>query len=372
MLLVLSGFRIVVLVLALRQGHTVDTDRFFAIAHAAGRPYVDYAVEYPPVLLAMAKLLGAVTPNEQAFTGLTGLISLLAEAGMAAMLWRFWSRGAALWFLAVDTLLLGMFVVRLDLVSVVLVVAAVAAALRSRPRLAAVCIVTAIGFKLWPAPIALVLLPAMPEATRRKYIITGAASLAVLMAAWVSLGGVAGITQVLTFRGAIGWQIESVVGSVVHVFTAEPVVAQAGAQRFGHIPAQLPMLMNIAALAVALWSVTRVRSRHEIGAAWVACVGAFLAASTLFSPQYTAWLIPAGAIAWASRDYAVAAAVAAFSVGTLLENGAYADVVSMSAYGTAMLLLRNLVLVIAVVVATRSMRLRAGVRAATGQPVAVA
>ncbi|MBV8529612.1 MAG: hypothetical protein JOZ75_14970 [Candidatus Dormibacteraeota bacterium] len=149
-LLVLASFRITVLVVGVTQGRLVDADRFFAIGHHAGRPYGDYPVEYPPVLVALVKFLAVATPDEHGFTAAIIVISLLAEAAVAAMLWRGWSRGTALWYLTVDTLLLGLFMVRLDLLSVALAVAAVVAALRARPRVAALCIVLAVGVKLWP------------------------------------------------------------------------------------------------------------------------------------------------------------------------------------------------------------------------------
>lgn len=356
-LLILGAFRVVVFVVAM-QGHLQDIDRFFTLGHASGRPYADYAVEYPPVLLALLKLVAVVTPSEHAFSAMIVVISLLAEAAVAAMLWRRWSSETAFWYLAVDTLLLGLFAVRLDLVCVALVVAATVAALRSKPTLAALCIVAAIGFKLWPAPIALILLPLVQPGQRRRYVASGLAALAVLLIAWLSLGGIAAIQQVVTFRGATGWQVESVGGSIVRLFTGEPVVGQTGAERFGHVPAALPLLMQCGAAALAAWAAMRTRAAQDIGSAWVVSVGGFLTASTLFSPQFTAWLIPAGAIAWWSRDRLVAAGVAALAITTVLENSAYPQVVALSAEGSALLLLRNLVLLLTVLAAVQTLRRR--------------
>lgn len=357
-LLVLAAFRITVLVVGVTQGRLVDADRFFAIGHHAGRPYGDYPVEYPPVLVALVKLLAFATPDEHTFTVAIIVISLLAEAAVAAMLWRSWSRETALWYLTVDTLLLGLFMVRLDLLSVALVVAAVVLALRSRPRLAAVCIVLAIGLKLWPLPIALLLVAVVPAAERRRYVITALVSAAGLGAVWLLLGGVSGIEQVVTFRGAVGWQLESVVGSFVRLFTLEPAFSSAGAHRFGHVPGGLAPAMQLAALALSVWAAAHVRSRRDIGAAWVVSVGGFLVASTLFSPQYVAWLVPAGAIAWASGDALVAAAVAAVAVATLFENSYYMDLVVAAPAATALLIVRNTLLILAVVAGARALQHR--------------
>ena len=357
-LLVLASFRITVLVVGVTQGRLVDADRFFAIGHHAGRPYGDYPVEYPPVLVALVKMLAFATPDEHAFTVAIIVISLLAEAAVAAMLWRSWSRETALWYLMVDTLLLGLFMVRLDLLSVALVVGAVVAALRSRPRVAAVCIVLAIGLKLWPLPIALLLVALVPPAERRNYVVTALACAAGLGAAWLALGGVSGVEQVVTFRGAVGWQIESVVGSFVRLFTLEPAISSAGAHRFGHVPVGLAPAMQLAALALAVWAMAHVRTRRDIAAAWVVSVGGFLVASTLFSPQYVAWLVPAGAIAWASGDALVAGAVAAVAVATLFENSYYMQLVVATPEATALLLVRNTVLILAVVAGARALQRR--------------
>ena len=358
-LLVLAAFRVTVLVVGVTQGRLVDADRFFAIGHAAGRPYGDYAVEYPPVLVALVKLLAFATPDEHTFTAAIIVISLLAEAGVAALLWRAWSRETAVWYLAVDTLLLGLFMVRLDLLSVAVVVAAVVAALRSRPRLAAVCIALAVGIKLWPLPMALVLLPVMPAAQRRRYIAAGLACGAALCAAWLALGGASGIEQVVTFRGAVGWQIESAIGSFVRVFTDEPAFSSAGAHRFGHVPSGLAPAMQVAAIGLTVWAAAHIRSRRDIGSAWVVTVGGFLVASTLFSPQFVAWLVPAGAIAWASGDALVAATVAALALATLFENSYYLELVAATPAATALVLLRNALLIVAVVAGAWALRRRA-------------
>ena len=359
-LLVLASVRITAVVVgATLHVPLVDPHRFFVIGHQAGRPYGDYPVEYPPVLVALVKLLAFATPDEHAFTVAIIVISLLAEAAVAAMLWRAWSPETALWYLTADTALLGLFVVRLDLLSVALSVAAVVTALRSRPRLAALCIVLAVGVKLWPLALAFLLVALVPAAERRRYVVTALAATAGLGAGWLVLGGVSGIEQVVTFRGAVGWQIESVVGSFVRLVTLEPAFSSAGAHRFGHVPTGLAPVMQLAALALTVWAAAHVRSRRDIGAAWVVAVGGFLVASTLFSPQFVAWLVPAGAIAWASGDALVAAAVAAVAVATLFENNYYLQLVLDTPASTALLLVRNIALILAVVAGARALQRRA-------------
>ena len=356
-LVVLASFRVIVLVIGVTlHPSVVDPHRFFVIGHHAGRPYSDYPVEYPPALVALVKVLAFATPDEHAFTVAIIVISLLAEAAVAAMLWRNWSREAALLYLTVDTLLLGLFAVRLDLLSVAVVVGALVAALRSRPRVAAICIVLAIGVKLWPLPIALLLVTLVPSAERRKYVVTALVCAAALGAAWLSLGGGSGIEQVVTFRGATGWQIESVVGSFVRLFTHDPALSSAGALRFGRVPAGLAPALQVAALALTVWTMAHARTRRDIGAAWVVSVAGFLVASTLFSPQFVAWLVPAGAIAWASGDALVAAAVAAVVVATVFENSYYAQLAAATPAATALLLVRNTALIVAIAAGAQALR----------------
>ncbi len=353
---VVIAFRILVLVLGIHQGHTVDIDRFYAIGHARGRPYIDYQIEYPIALVALVKLVAFATPSSPVFTAVIIIMSLLADVVIAVLLWRTWSPGACLWFLIVESALIGLFVVRLDLVTVALVVGGTAAVLRRRPVLAALLIAVAIGMKLWPIPIALILVPAMPAGTRRRYLTTLAASLGVLLAAWVTVGGITGIKEVLTFRGAVGWQIESVVGSVVHLFTREPAIQNEGAQRFGHVPPGLTIVLTLIGVAVTVWVLLRVRGRDDIGVAWVATVGTFLACSTLLSPQFISWLIPAGAMAWVAGHRATAVAVAAVALLTVVENADYGGLAGFTPAGLAFVVMRNVALVVAVVIALRALR----------------
>src|SRR5207247_246732 len=54
-----------------------------------------------------------------------------------------------------------------------------------------------------------------------------------LVAAWLSVGGVGGVSDVLTFRHATGWEVESTVGTFVWIATGGPVRMEAGARRIG-------------------------------------------------------------------------------------------------------------------------------------------
>jgi hypothetical protein len=125
-----------------------------------------------------------------------------------------------------------------------------------------------------------------------------------LVAAWVAVGGISGLTDVLTFRHANGWEVESSVGTVVWIATGGPIRIEAGAPRVGSVSpaASLALLVVLTGLVVAIWVVAMRRKRAAFGAASVAVIGALLACSSVFSLQYAAWLLPWAAVAWVEGD----------------------------------------------------------------------
>jgi hypothetical protein len=361
LLVALIGYRVGVLVYALHaQATGVDVARFFEIAHSSGRPYVDYMVEYPPLLVAVVKGIALVAPSRTPFGVTIVLLSMVAEAAIAVLMWRAWGLRAALIFLFIDSFLLALFVVRLDLLSTALVVGALVALLSRRGVIAGLLIVAAVGLKLWPAPLALVMVPIAPPFVRRRYVRALLGSAVVLALVWVGVGGGGdAIRQVVTFRNSTGWQIESAMGSVVHLFTHERVITEAGANRFGHVPGGLVPALYILAALLTVWVISAVRPR-TIASAWVATVGAFLVCSTLLSPQFIAWLVPAAAIAWIARDRAVTVAVFVAVIFTMLEDLNYNALVRLEPAAEALVIVRNVALLAAVALAVRSVRANRG------------
>src|SRR3984893_6756726 len=142
-------------------------------------------VEYPPLLVAVVKGIALVAPSRTPFGVTIVLLSMVAEAAIAVILWRGWGFRAALIFLFIDSFLIALFVVRLDLLSTALVVGAVAALLSRRGVLAGLLIVAAVGLKLWPAPLALVMIPIAPQDIRRRYVLALLGSAAVLACVWL-------------------------------------------------------------------------------------------------------------------------------------------------------------------------------------------
>ena len=197
---------------------------------------------------------------------------------------------------------------RLDLLSVALAVGGLALVRRSRPEAGGAALAAACFAKIWP----IALVPGL--VARRSWRALGVfAAVGVAgMVAWIGWSGFDGPMQVLTFRGAGGWQVESTIGAVVHVFAATDAHIQRGAARIGAVPGSLrlglPLFGVLATVAVA-WLLRRVpcAAPHVVdGVAPVAAVAAVLVLSTILSPQYVSWLLPFAAIAAAGGERRIA------------------------------------------------------------------
>jgi len=174
------------------------------------------------------------------------------------------------------------------------------------------------------------------------------AALAAFGASAAALGGVAlwvagagGIMQVLTFRGATGWQIESVAGSVIHLTGSSAPRMESGSWRIGTIDRFTSIAMFAAAAPLCLWSTWRGARVNRIGAGWLAAVSALLLLSALFSPQFVIWLAPAGAIAWADEDRRLAALTVLVIVMTQIMWTSYGGVTHGDFRPMLLVVLRN-------------------------------
>src|SRR5207244_4328811 len=143
-----------------------------------------------------------------------------------------------------------------DLLSVALAVGGLALVRRRHGTVGGGLLGLACFAKIWP----LVFAPAF-VARRSWRALTAFGAVGVAgTAAWVRWAGADGPVQVLTYRGARGWQIESTVGAVLHVLAGPEAQIEEGAARIGAVPDWarfgLPAL-GLVGVVVVWWLVRR-------------------------------------------------------------------------------------------------------------------
>ena len=297
-LVLLVAVRVIVLVATLQADHTgtVDDDdvlRFDQIATTSGTPYRDFQVEYMPIELVAIRAMAADGPSATASR--LALISFVCDLAAAAALWFGWGRRAAALYLLIGLPLQTFILYRIDPLTVALAAWSMALAKRDRDAPAGAMLALAVLTKLWPV----VLLPWFLIAHRRRAATAFAVVAGSGLLAWTLIGGLRAPWQVLTFRGAGGWAVESTVGSVVWLVTGGPIRLEAGAVRTGSAPlwASALLLLVIAAIVARIWTRLGDDGAEPSGAPALAAVTALIALSPLFSVQYACWLVPWTSIA---------------------------------------------------------------------------
>ncbi|HEX2736899.1 MAG TPA: glycosyltransferase 87 family protein [Acidimicrobiia bacterium] len=321
--------------------------RYHQIATAHGQPYRDVRIEYPPLTWAAIKVLDGPTVRSAASRLIWSQAALdLLTVGALAFGWGRRAATAYLW-LGLVFVVWPFLYLRLDLLSVALAMWGLALLRRRTPRVGGFVLAAACFAKLWP----LVLLPLL--AIQRSWKAFGAAVGAGLtgFAAWWWWGGTRGISDVLTFRGAKGWQIESITGSLVRVFGSGRVHVESGAWRVGTMTSVAHDALTaalLAAVAVTWWLVRRVGPADPglaDGIAPVTAIAALLIFSPILSPQYVVWLLPFAAIASSFGDRltsGLAIVVCALSTLLIYEIDA---VIAGQSFALGVLALRNSLLV---------------------------
>lgn len=288
-----------------------DVDRFQQMADAPGRHWVDSPVEYPPGSVIVIEALSAAGGDREADAGagvvathrLLAVSSLLVDLGVAGVLAHWWHRRAGAAYLLVGLPLVPMGLVRLDLWAVLLAVVAAAALLRRRRLLFAAAATAAAMVKVWP----LLLIPAALATGRRREAISGVAVMATAGLAWLAYGGwsLEPINQVLSLRGASGWHVESIGGSLTVLGTGDSAVRQLNAFRIGTLDPRLVLAGRVVTIAVtvalAALGHRALRTSRRAADAVVATVmlgatAALIVTAPLLSPQFVLWLTPWAAI----------------------------------------------------------------------------
>ncbi len=208
-LLIVGHLLLAVLILPQLPARDGYLDRYQVLHEARGRPYRDFEVEYPPVLIIVVDAVAGDTESATAWRLV--FLSLAAEAALVLLLYLDRGRETATRYLALTLPLVPFFVATLDIVSVTLCVSSVVLCRLNRERVGGTIFALAILTKVWP----IVLVPGLLVTGHRRALRWCLAALISGMIAWIVWGGVSGPWQVISARGAPGWEIESTIGSIV-------------------------------------------------------------------------------------------------------------------------------------------------------------
>ena len=336
-------------------------------------PYREVFFEYPPLAVPAIALPGLLGPAEEvfraAFAGWTLLLADVAVLLCGAMAARTGGRRSwALLTAAAMPLALGALVrTHFDLAPAVLTLAALLALLDRRPRLGMAVLGLAAmtkGFPLVAAPVALVWLWRSGVGSRRVLQATAALLAALLAPALAALAlSPSGALEAIEYHVERPVQVESV--PAMGVLLLDALGAGEAERVQSHrsdglehpaaaVLAGMSALLMLAAIAVAV-ARTRGDARDLVLGA-LAAVLAFAALGKVLSPQYMLWLVPLAALAVAWRIHALAAALIAAAILTQAEFPArYFDLVQGEPLAIALVALRNLALIAALLLALREL-----------------
>jgi hypothetical protein len=336
-----------------------DFDRFWTIGSAAGRPYRDFPVEQTIGTVVVFRAVAFLFHSRAAFGIAIVCINVAADAALVGILLWGWGVGAALMFSWAVLPVLHLLLLRVDLWPMTASTLALACIVHKRERSAGAALAAGVAFKLWP----IFFLPAVAFAGRRRVraacLVALAAGLGVMAGAWWAMAGWHGLYQVVTFRGASGWQVESSVGSILALGRGLPPRMEAGAFRVGATNGWVAIALFLVAAPLALVWIWRGSAGAHIGAGWLAGIGTVLLLSALFSAQYVGWLLPGAAIAWSEGDDLAAMLASAAVLMTGLSWVTYGHVIDGAPAALAWIVARNTVVLAMVAVAARTTMRRA-------------
>jgi hypothetical protein len=337
-------------------------------------PYRDVFLEYPPLAAPAIALPGVLGMGEEtfraAFAGWTFLLGAAVVLLCGALAARTGGDARrALLAAALMPLLCGAMVrTHFDLAPVALLLGALLLLTSGRPRTGMALLGLAAmtkGFPLVAAPVALAWLATRTD--RRTLAQSAAALLAALAlpAAAALAMSPGGAWDAVTYHVERPVQVESLPATGVMLLDklgageAESVKSHRSDGLEHPADGALTLLgvaamLSVIALATAS---TRGGGTRELVLGSLAAVAAFAALGKVLSPQYMLWLVPLGALAFAWRLHALAAATAAALLLTQLEFPArYFDLVDREAFPVALVAARNLVLIGVVLLALRALR----------------
>jgi glycosyl transferase family 87 len=332
-------------------------------------PYRDVFLEYPPLAAPAIAVPGLAGTGEEvfraAFAGWTFLLAAAVVLLCGAIAARTGgSARRALVGAALMPLLCGALVrTHFDLAPVALLLGALLLLVSGRPRLGMAVLGLAAmtkGFPLVAAPVALAWLATRMD--RRTVLQSAAVLLAALaLPAAVALAvSPSGALDAVSYHLERPVQIESLPATALRALGGGEPVKSHRSDGLAH-PADDAVAAVLAAgmlgvIAMLALLARQARSREMVLAS-LAAVAAFAALGKVLSPQYMLWLVPLGALAFAWRLHALAAAASAAALLTQLEFPArYFDLVDREPFPVAVVALRNLVLLGVLVLALRALR----------------
>jgi len=352
-------------------------------------PYRDIAFEYPPLAAPAIAIPGLPGTGEESFRWAFAIWTLAGGAAVVLLCGAL-ARATggnprrAMFAAALMPVLCGALVrTHFDLFPVALLLGGLLLVCRERPRAGLVVLGLGAMTKLFPLVAVPVVLAWLVARGRRRDAWQGglacAATIAVVTgtALAVSPDGAADAVRYHLDRPV---QIESspamlLLGlDAVGVGEAESVSSHRSDGLLHDASGALSALLAGLMVGLVLLLASRVgRTPRELVLASLAATLAFALLGKVLSPQFVIWALPLGALALAWRNHALAAAVALAAVLTQVEFPAhYFDVVAREPLAVALVAVRNVVLLAALVLAMRELEPRRQEQLLDGRRAALA
>jgi len=331
---------VVVAVLIWRADAVVDEGllRYDRVAASPVTPYRYFAVEWMPAQTAVIQVIGG--DGGAATAARVALLSLVADATAAAALAWGWGRRAAATYLLLGLPLLAVAYTRLELLTVALAAWAFALSRRERDGSSGAVLGLAALSGLWAA-----FLLAWAVLRRRRPTLVGAAAvLAAGGAAWYLVGGPKSPMQVLSYRGATGWDVQSTVGGILDALTSGATFLEGGILRIGFAPAwvRAVLLLAVVAVAAVAWRRWQRDGGDPAGRTALAVSASILALSPTYPAAWTSILVPWTALTWEEDPTLATGAVVAIALTGVLAAASPAD--ESTVLTTTIVVARQLVL----------------------------
>jgi len=323
-----------------------DLDNFYDIGTRSGRPYVDFPVEFPVATAQAFRTLAPFAGDREQFGVSLVILNVAVDVAIVLALGWGWGVEAAACYALIVIPLIDLFFLRMDLWPTALATFATAAWRREHPVIAAIGWVAGAAFKLWPLMFLPLLLVSSGARRRITPLATAIAAGLVVLAGWLWVAGPSGLYQVLTFRGARGWEIESTVGAVWMLFEQTSMRVESGAWRIGTTSGPITILLFVLGAIPCLWMIWRGARTGHLGAGWAGGISVLLFTSALLSAQYSVWLAPASGVAWVEKDRrtAVLTGLAVFVTNLVFKS--FHPLIHGSPRALTIVLARNLLLAV--------------------------